>query len=65
MNANNQNINQDWVYPDDEPQPTDDFFEQAYEYVGDKLVKRGRPRAASMLHIKSLDRFDQRNIFFQ
>ncbi|CAG0929431.1 MAG: hypothetical protein EFKGCFLK_00114 [Rhodocyclaceae bacterium] len=36
-----------WVDPDDAPELTDEFFERADEYVGDKLVRRGRPRAQS------------------
>lgn len=33
--------------PDDAPELTDAFFEQADEYVGDKLVRRGRPKGES------------------
>ena len=33
--------------PDDAPELTDEFFERADEYRGDKLVKRGRPKAAA------------------
>ena len=36
-----------WADPDDAPELTDEFFERADEYVGDKLVRRGRPRAQS------------------
>ena len=34
----------DWIDPDDAPELTDDFFEQADEYVRDKLVHLGRGR---------------------
>jgi uncharacterized protein (DUF4415 family) len=34
----------EWVDPDDAPELTDEFFQQADEYVGDKLVRRGRGR---------------------
>ena len=34
-----------WIDPDDAPELTDEFFERADEFVGDKLVKRGRPMA--------------------
>lgn len=34
-----------WVDPDDAPELTDEFFEQADEFVGKKLVRRGRPKA--------------------
>nr|WP_240592765.1 BrnA antitoxin family protein [Macromonas bipunctata] len=32
--------------PDDAPELSDAFFEAADEYVGDKLVRRGRPKAS-------------------
>jgi len=35
----------EWIDPDDAPELTDEFFAQADEYVGDKLVRRGRPTA--------------------
>ena len=34
-----------WVDPDDAPELTDEFFKQADEFVGKKLVRRGRPKA--------------------
>ncbi|WP_255212699.1 BrnA antitoxin family protein, partial [Burkholderia pseudomallei] len=34
----------DWVDPDDAPELTDEFFERADEYVGDRLVRRGPGR---------------------
>ena len=45
MNENKHAMPTGWVDPDDAPELTDDFFEHADEYVGDKLVRRGRPRA--------------------
>ena len=45
MNAKSQNLPQPWVDPDDAPELTDAFFERADEYVGDRLVRRGRPKA--------------------
>ena len=33
-----------WVDPDDAPELTDAFFTQADEYVGERLIRRGRPR---------------------
>jgi hypothetical protein len=47
MSANNQDTKQNWVDPDDAPELTGDFFEHANEYVGDKLINRGRPRSDS------------------
>jgi len=35
------------VDPDDAPELTDAFFEQADEYLGERLVRRGRPRVSS------------------
>lgn len=31
--------------PDDAPELTDAYFEQADEFVGEQLVRRGRPKA--------------------
>lgn len=31
-----------WVDPDDAPELTDEFFERADFYIGDKLIRRGR-----------------------
>jgi uncharacterized protein (DUF4415 family) len=33
-----------WVDPDDAPELTEDWFQRADIYDGDKLIKRGRPR---------------------
>ncbi|MBV5310746.1 BrnA antitoxin family protein [Chromatium okenii] len=41
MNAKENAIATEWIDPDDAPELTDDFFTQADEYVGDKLVRRG------------------------
>jgi uncharacterized protein (DUF4415 family) len=32
-----------WVDPDDAPELTDEYFERADLYHGDKLIRRGRP----------------------
>jgi uncharacterized protein (DUF4415 family) len=45
MNANNNAMPTGWTDPDDAPELTDAFFEQADEFDGERLVKRGRPRA--------------------
>jgi len=47
MNANTRATPSAWADPDDAPELTDAFFEQADEFVGERLVKRGRPRAES------------------
>jgi uncharacterized protein (DUF4415 family) len=33
----------EWVDPDDAPELTEEFFERADLYIGDKLIRRGRP----------------------
>ena len=43
MNANNHAMSTAWIDPDDAPELTDEFFEQADEYMGNKLLRRGRP----------------------
>ncbi len=45
MNANKHATPTEWIDPDDAPVLTEEFFEQADEYVGDQLVRRGRPPA--------------------
>jgi uncharacterized protein (DUF4415 family) len=47
MTENNENIASAWIDPDDAPELGDDFFEHADSYVGDKLIRRGRPRGVS------------------
>jgi uncharacterized protein (DUF4415 family) len=39
--------NSTWVDPDDAPEWTDEMFERADLYHGDKLVRRGRPPSAN------------------
>jgi uncharacterized protein (DUF4415 family) len=43
MNANKHAMRPAWTDPDDAPELTDEFFQQADEYIGQKLVRRGRP----------------------
>lgn len=47
MSANNHATPTGWVDPDDAPELTDDFFAEADEFVGETLVRRGRPKAES------------------
>ena len=37
-------ISKGWVDPDDAPELSDDYFERADVYRGDRLVRRGRPK---------------------
>ncbi|QEA38132.1 BrnA antitoxin family protein [Pistricoccus aurantiacus] len=48
MSANKRNIDSSWIDPDDAPELTDEFFEQADEYRGDTLVRRGRHKAGTV-----------------
>jgi uncharacterized protein (DUF4415 family) len=43
MNAKSNATGTAWVDPDDAPELNDAFFARADEYVGEKLVRRGRP----------------------
>jgi len=36
-----------WVDPDDAPHLTKEWFDRADLYHGDKLIRRGRPKAAN------------------
>jgi len=47
MNANKHAMPTDWHDPEDAPELTDSFFDQADEFIGERLVKRGRPRAST------------------
>lgn len=59
MNANSQNTKQEWIDPDDAPELTDDFFEHADKYDGDKLIQRGRPKAASSVKENAVNQAGQ------
>jgi uncharacterized protein (DUF4415 family) len=43
-----------WVDPDDAPELTDEFFERADIYHGEKLVRRGRPPTGKAKQLVSL-----------
>lgn len=45
MLVNKRNTRSTWVDPDDAPELTDAFFENADLYDGRKLVRRGRPKS--------------------
>lgn len=47
MNANQHATPTGWVDPDDVSELTDEFFRRADELDGEKLVRRGRPKAAA------------------
>jgi uncharacterized protein (DUF4415 family) len=43
-----------WVDPDDAPELTKEWFERADLYHGDKLIRRGRPKAEVTKKLVSL-----------
>lgn len=47
MTGKKPNTESDWVDPDDAPELTDEWFETANVYDGERLISRGRPRADS------------------
>lgn len=47
MNEKQSTGDDKWVDPDDAPELTDAFFEQANIYKAGKLVRRGRPKLES------------------
>lgn len=57
MIANKHAMPTGWVDPDDAPELTDEFFERADEYAGDKVVRRGRPSAGSQKQLLTV-RYD-------
>ncbi|MBF0143838.1 MAG: BrnA antitoxin family protein [Magnetococcales bacterium] len=57
MSGNRQDMATGWIDPDDAPELTDAFFEQADEYMGNKLVRRGRP-VGSGTKVSTTVRFD-------
>jgi uncharacterized protein (DUF4415 family) len=46
MNAKSKPSPQPWVDPDDAPEITEAWVQQADLYAGRQLVRRGRPKAA-------------------
>ena len=57
MSENKRDTATTWIDPDDAPELSDEFFERADEYVGQTLVKRGRP-LGSGTKISTTIRFD-------
>jgi uncharacterized protein (DUF4415 family) len=43
MTAKKKNTESTWVDPDDAPPLDQEWFETADFYIGDKLIRRGRP----------------------
>jgi len=47
MIVSKRNTKPVWVDPDDAPELTDEWFETADVYHGEKLISRGRPKSAA------------------
>jgi uncharacterized protein (DUF4415 family) len=47
MSGKNKSGGSTWVDPDDAPELTDEFFEQATVREGTRIIRRGRPKAES------------------
>ena len=47
MSAKKPSTSSTWNDPDDAPELTEEFFKNADQYVGKKLVARGRPKAST------------------
>ncbi len=46
MTAKKKNTESTWVDPDDAPELTDEWFEKADLYLGQTLIRRGRPKGS-------------------
>lgn len=46
MTAKKQSTQATWVDPEDAPELTEAFFQEAKLYIGNKIQARGRPKAA-------------------
>ena len=58
MNENKHATETGWTDPDDAPELTDEFFRQADEFKGPKLVRRGRPKARTTKQLLTV-RYDK------
>jgi uncharacterized protein (DUF4415 family) len=43
MNEIKKNTKAEWVDPDDAPELTDEMLDRADFYIGERLIRRGRP----------------------
>ena len=58
MNENKHATETNWIDPDDAPELTDEFFRQADEFDGSRLVRRGRPKARTTKQLLTV-RYDK------
>lgn len=47
MSASKKSTHATWIDSDDAPEVTDQWFQKANLYHGEKLVRRGRPKSAA------------------
>lgn len=47
MNVKQSDGGNTWNDPDDAPELTDEFFDQATLYEGQKIIRRGRPKSST------------------
>ena len=47
MSASNSGTEGSWVDPDDAPELTDEWFDRAEIRMGDRVIRRGRPRGSA------------------
>lgn len=57
MTVSSEDIDTEWIDPDDAPELDDEWFDKATFKIGDKIIRRGRP-AGSAKRLVSL-RIDQ------
>ncbi len=57
MSENESVTGRPWVDPDDAPELTEEFFERADEYNGERVVRRGR-RPAAVTKVAVTVRYD-------
>ena len=54
MNGNKRDTPTEWIDPDDAPELTDEWFEEADLMIGDKVVRRGRPKSEAPKRLVTL-----------
>lgn len=47
MSESRSNLESSWVDPDDAPEWTDEMFDRAELRIGDKIIRRGRPKGSA------------------
>lgn len=47
MSVSNEGTKTEWIDPDDAPELDDEWFEKADLMIGDKVIRRGRPKGSA------------------